>query len=133
MRVNFRSCHRGGLGHIDDFENRWTHDQPREFVCFNSVMTEPVEITTTPPTIGDTLQVRRLEGGTATGTVVEDFADYLLTVPAAGRYWAMPHRWAIASEDGTLIFADDADIIEHHKSEPSTTAPTTPNDISDKT
>jgi len=33
----------------------------------------------------------------------------------------------------TLIFADDADIIEHHKSEPSTTAPTTPNDISDKT
>ena len=91
MRVNFRSCHRGGLGHIDDFENRWTHDQPREFVCFNSVMTEPVEITTTPPTIGDTLQVRRLEGGTATGTVVEDFADYLLTVPAAGRDWAMPH------------------------------------------
>ncbi len=74
-----------------------------------------------------------LEGGTATGTVVEDFADYLLTVPAAGRDWAMPHRWAIASEDGTLIFADDADIIEHHKSEPSTTAPTTPNDISDKT
>lgn len=83
--------------------------------------------------INDTLQVRRLEGGTATGTVVEDFADYLLTVPAAGRDWAMPHRWAIASEDGTLIFADDADIIEHHKSEPSTTAPTTPNDISDKT
>lgn len=38
----------------------------------------------------------------------------------------MPHRWAIATNSGTLIFADDADIIiEHHKSEPSTTTPET--------
>nr|WP_314145776.1 hypothetical protein [uncultured Rhodococcus sp.] len=95
-------------------------------------MTDPVEITTTTPTVGDTVQVRRLEGGFVTGTVVEDFADYLLTVPVAGRDWAMPHRWAVATNSGTLIFADDADIIEHHKSEPSTTT-ATPNDISDKT
>ncbi len=27
----------------------------------------------------------------------------------------MPHRWAVAVSEGTLIFVDDADITEHSR------------------
>lgn len=77
-----------------------------------SPMSEPVNVTTEPPCVGDAVQVRRHDGSTAAGTLIEDFADYALTGDAVGRDWAMPHRWAVALGEGTLIFVDDADI--HH-------------------
>lgn len=47
------------------------------------------------------------------GTLVEDFADFMLAAGALGRDWATVHRWAVALNEGTLIFVDDADIVEH--------------------
>ena len=47
--------------------------------------------------------------------MIEDFADYTLTGDAVGREWAVPHRWAVATNEGTLIFVDDSDIIEHRR------------------
>lgn len=76
-------------------------------------MSEPGNVTTSQLGVGDTVQVRRPRGKTATGTLVEDFADSLLAADALGRDWAMPHRWAVALHDGRLIFVDDADITEH--------------------
>lgn len=84
-----------------------------EFVCFNTAMDEPVEVTTPQPDVGDTVQVLRPDGSTESGIVVEDFADYALSGDAIGRDWAMPRRWAVATVEGTLIFVDDGDIVEH--------------------
>lgn len=52
--------------------------------------------------------------------MIEDFADYTRTGDAVGREWAVPHRWAVATNEGTLIFVDDPDITEHSR-RPSTT------------
>ncbi|WP_209448938.1 hypothetical protein [Rhodococcus qingshengii] len=50
-------------------------------------------------------------GGTAyTGVVIEDYADMVIDSESVGRDWAPVHRWAIALDDGRLIFADDEDI-----------------------
>ncbi|OZF57733.1 hypothetical protein CH293_02915 [Rhodococcus sp. 14-2470-1b] len=68
--------------------------------------------------VGDTVQVRRAGGHIVAGTLVEDFADFVLTEEAAGRKWATPRRWAIALSDGTLMFADDADIVDAHRERP---------------
>ncbi|WP_080734024.1 hypothetical protein [Rhodococcoides fascians] len=82
-------------------------------------MKEPVNVTTAGPRVGDTVQVRRPGGSIAAGTVIEDFADYTLTGDAVGRDWAVPHRWAVATNEGTLIFVVNSDIIEHSRG-PST-------------
>lgn len=81
-------------------------------ICLNTAMKKPVDVTTTEPRVGDTVQVRRSGDSTVTGTVIEDFADYMLAGDAMGRDWAVPHRWAVATTEGTLIFVDDSDIIE---------------------
>lgn len=60
--------------------------------------------------VGDLVQLRRGRGVTVTGRVVEDCGDYLVPADRLGRDWASPQRWAIAAEDGTLMFADDDDL-----------------------
>lgn len=52
------------------------------------------------------------------GTLVEDFADFVLTAEAAGRNWGTPRRWAIALSDGTLMFADHSDIVAARRERP---------------
>lgn len=82
-------------------------------ICFNTDMNESVDVTTQQPSAGDTVQVLLPDGRVTSGTLIEDFADYTLTGDAVGRNWAMPHRWAVATDAGTLVFVDDADIIDH--------------------
>ncbi|MCE4265363.1 hypothetical protein [Rhodococcus globerulus] len=45
-----------------------------------------------------------------TGVVIEDYADMVIDSESVGRDWAPVHRWAIALDDGRLIFADDEDL-----------------------
>lgn len=47
---------------------------------------------------------------TSTGVVIEDYADMVIDRGAVGRDWAPVHRWAIALDDGRLIFANDEDL-----------------------
>lgn len=46
-----------------------------------------------------------------TGVIVEDYSE---TVDAAGqeygRDWALTRRWAVALDDGSLVFRDDEDL-----------------------
>ncbi|PVX59668.1 hypothetical protein [Rhodococcus globerulus] len=50
-------------------------------------------------------------GGVAyAGVVIEDYADMVIDSESVGRDWAPVHRWAIALDDGRLIFADDDDL-----------------------
>ncbi len=46
----------------------------------------------------------------AVGIVVDDYADSLLAPGELGRSWAPTRRWAIALDDGRLVFAADNDI-----------------------
>lgn len=80
-------------------------------VCFNTVMSTSGHLTHTGARVGDTVHVRRESGHIVAGTLVEDFADFLLTADALGRTWGTPRRWAVALTGGTLMFAADADII----------------------
>jgi hypothetical protein len=41
------------------------------------------------------------------GVVVDDYAD---EATAGGHEWAPVRRWAVAVDDGTLVFVDDGDI-----------------------
>ena len=45
-----------------------------------------------------------------TGVVIEDYANMVIDSESVGRNWAPVHRWAIALDDGRLIFADDEDL-----------------------
>lgn len=45
-----------------------------------------------------------------TGVVIEDYANMVIDSESVGRDWAPVHRWAIALDDGRLIFADDEDL-----------------------
>lgn len=45
-----------------------------------------------------------------TGVVIEDYADMVLDASSLGRDWAPAHRWAIALDDGRLVFGNDEDI-----------------------
>nr|WP_296773473.1 hypothetical protein [Rhodococcus sp. (in: high G+C Gram-positive bacteria)] len=78
-------------------------------------MNKSVYVTARSISVGDIVQVRRPSGDVAGGTLVEDFADYVLAGSALGRDWAVPRRWAIALDEGTLVFVDDSDIIEHNQ------------------
>jgi hypothetical protein len=50
-------------------------------------------------------------GGVAyAGVVIEDYANMVIDSESVGRDWAPVHRWAIALDDGRLIFADDDDL-----------------------
>ena len=51
-------------------------------------------------------------GGTVacTGVVIEDYEDMVIDRGSVGRDWAPVQRWAIALDDGRLIFANDDDL-----------------------
>lgn len=60
-------------------------------------------------TIGLRVLVRRSTEADVTGEIVED--DAAATDPGGGGHeWAPVHRWAIALDDGRLIFADTEDL-----------------------
>ncbi|EHI43368.1 hypothetical protein OPAG_06647 [Rhodococcus opacus PD630] len=60
-------------------------------------------------TVGVRVLVRRSAGADLTGEVVEDYAA--VTDPGGGGHeWAPVHRWAVALDDGRLVFADTEDL-----------------------
>lgn len=56
--------------------------------------------------------MRRPGAPTTAGTLVDDYANSLIPARALGRDWAAPHRWAVALDIGTLVFVDDADLVD---------------------
>ncbi|GCE39934.1 hypothetical protein Rhow_003577 [Rhodococcus wratislaviensis] len=42
--------------------------------------------------------------------MIEDFADLSQSEGLLGRDWAPVHRWAVALDDGRLVFADDGEL-----------------------
>ncbi|MGW4336672.1 hypothetical protein ACWEK5_28260 [Rhodococcus koreensis] len=60
-------------------------------------------------TIGARVLVRRKTEADVTGGLVEDFAA-LTESGGTGYEWAPAHRWAVALDDGRLIFADTDDL-----------------------
>lgn len=44
------------------------------------------------------------------GVVVEDYADTVIDSSDLGRDWAPVHRWAIALDDGRLVFAAEGGL-----------------------
>lgn len=75
---------------------------------------------TTPPvitvgsrvriTVPDTSETEAPGAGTDTGVVIEDYADMAVGLAPLGRDWAPVHRWAIALDDGRLVFAHDHEL-----------------------
>ena len=51
-------------------------------------------------------------GGSVTcaGVVIEDYEDMVIDRGSVGRDWAPVQRWAIALDDGRLVFASDDDL-----------------------
>jgi hypothetical protein len=50
------------------------------------------------------------DGSETWGVVIEDYEDMVIDRGSVGRDWAPVHRWAIALDDGRLIFANDDDL-----------------------
>ncbi|QSE85852.1 hypothetical protein [Rhodococcus koreensis] len=72
-------------------------------------------------TVGVRVLVRRSAGADLNGDVVEDYAA--VTDPGGGGHeWAPVHRWAVALDDGRLVFADTEDLTidpGFHRSAPN--------------
>ncbi|KAF0965558.1 hypothetical protein [Rhodococcus sp. T7] len=60
--------------------------------------------------VGARVRVRRDADAPAPGVVIEDFADLSQSEGLLGRDWAPVHRWAVALDDGRLVFADDGEL-----------------------
>ncbi|MGV9864716.1 hypothetical protein [Rhodococcus koreensis] len=60
-------------------------------------------------TVGVRVLVRRASGADLTGEVVEDYAA-VIDPGGGGHEWAPVHRWAVALDDGRLVFADTDDL-----------------------
>ena len=60
--------------------------------------------------VGARVRVRRDSDAPAPGVVIEDFADLSQSEELLGRDWAPVHRWAVALDDGRLVFADDGEL-----------------------
>ena len=60
--------------------------------------------------VGARVRVRRDSDAPAPGVVIEDFADLSQSEGLLGRDWAPVHRWAVALDDGRLVFADDGEL-----------------------
>ncbi|MEH0353433.1 MULTISPECIES: hypothetical protein [Rhodococcus] len=71
---------------------------------------------TNPIAIGSRVTVIRTSGPQSSdtepqvGVVVEDFADTVIDDTDLGRDWAPVLRWAIALDDGRLVFAAEGDL-----------------------
>ncbi len=61
-------------------------------------------------TVPDTRETEAPDTGASTGVVIEDYADMALDPAPVGRDWAPVHRWAIALDDGRLVFAHDNEL-----------------------
>jgi hypothetical protein len=61
-------------------------------------------------TVGVRVLVRRSAGVDLTGEVVEDYAAVADPSGGGGHAWAPVHRWAVALDDGRLVFADTEDL-----------------------
>jgi hypothetical protein len=59
--------------------------------------------------VGVRVLVRRTAGADLTGEVVEDYAAVTDT-GGGGHEWAPVHRWAVALDDGRLVFAGTEDL-----------------------
>ncbi|MFF0818341.1 hypothetical protein ACFYVR_24815 [Rhodococcus sp. NPDC003318] len=46
----------------------------------------------------------------ASGVIVDEFDVGAISARSYGRDWAHPRRWAIALDDGHLIFRDNEDL-----------------------
>ncbi|MFC9356550.1 hypothetical protein ACFTZB_08200 [Rhodococcus sp. NPDC057014] len=60
-------------------------------------------------TVGVRVLVQRKAEEAAPGAIVEDYA-HLTDTAERGHEWAPVHRWAVALDDGRLVFADTADL-----------------------
>ncbi|MDV7240641.1 MULTISPECIES: hypothetical protein [Rhodococcus] len=60
--------------------------------------------------VGARVRVRRETETTAQGVVIEDFAELTTSGQSLGRDWAPVHRWAVALDDGRLVFAHDGEL-----------------------
>ena len=58
---------------------------------------------------GHRVLVQRQFGQAAPGAIVEDYAE-LTDTAERGHEWAPVHRWAVAVDDGRLVFAGTADV-----------------------
>ncbi|GAF46945.1 hypothetical protein [Rhodococcus wratislaviensis] len=58
--------------------------------------------------VGTRVLVRR-PSEAVTGVIVEDYAE-LTDTAGGGHDWAPVHRWAVALDDGRLVFADTEDL-----------------------
>lgn len=84
-------------------------------ICQNRVMTDKTGDTDNAPVVGSRVQVTVRDSGTGrtvacSGVVIEDYAEMVIDSVAVGRDWAPVQRWAIALDDGRLVFADDEDL-----------------------
>lgn len=69
-----------------------------------------------PFAVGTTVKVRyssdqalpRDQWPKESGVIKEDFGDQV--AEASGRTWALAHRYAVALDDGRLVFVDPEDI-----------------------
>ncbi|MBC2644549.1 MULTISPECIES: hypothetical protein [unclassified Rhodococcus (in: high G+C Gram-positive bacteria)] len=62
---------------------------------------------------GVRVRVREGDRSSAPGTVVEDFAEE--AAMTLTREWAPVRRWAVALDDGRLVFADDVESEPAHR------------------
>ena len=58
---------------------------------------------------GARVLVRRPSEADQTGQIIEDYAE-LTDTDEHGHAWAPVHRWAVALDDGRLVFADTDDL-----------------------
>ncbi|WP_261949378.1 hypothetical protein [Rhodococcus sp. T9N] len=68
------------------------------------------------PEIGSRVEITVADSSNAgnvrcTGRVVEDYAELVLDSDAIGRDWAQVHRWAVALDDGRLVFANEGVLV----------------------
>lgn len=59
--------------------------------------------------VGARVLVRRPSESAQAGRIVEDYAA-LTDTGGRGHNWAPVHRWAVALDDGRLIFSDTDDL-----------------------
>ena len=74
--------------------------------------------TARPVQVGTRVRVRRATEAAPAGVIIEDYAD-LTRTGEPGHRWAPVHRWAVALDDGRLVFVDTGDLeIEPENSAP---------------
>ena len=90
---------RGTIGHTPD-----TDDILTKLVSGNAIVVGTrVQVISASESPSDNAK-------TQIGVVVEDFADAVIVPSEIGREWAPAKRWAIALDDGRLVFAAEGGL-----------------------